>query len=109
MFYLWQIAEKKITKSKVDVTFKGAAGMSKDDKASLSENDLMLHVDFAGSYKNNQKDAIQSACFGNQCFKLFTACCYAESSHNNNIINDNVTRPRHSRVYELPANSCPQD
>ena len=28
-----------------------------DIKASLSENDLMFHVDFAESYKNNQQDA----------------------------------------------------
>ena len=26
----------------------------------LSENDLMFHVDFAESYKNDQQDAIQS-------------------------------------------------
>ena len=31
MFYLWQIIENKITKSKVDVTFKDAAEMFKDD------------------------------------------------------------------------------
>ena len=30
-------------------------------KASLSEKDLMLHVDFAVSYKNDQQDTIQSA------------------------------------------------
>ena len=28
------------------------------------------------SYKNEQQDAIQSAYFGNQCFSIFTACCY---------------------------------
>ena len=31
MFYLWQIIENKITKSIVDVTFKDAAEMFKDD------------------------------------------------------------------------------
>ena len=61
-------SEKKITKSKVDVMFKDTAEMFKDDiktlkehiyvkrkqvntyheiEASLSENDLILHVDFA--------------------------------------------------------------
>ena len=62
-FYRWQIIEKKISKSKVDVTFKDAAEMFKNDikilkehiyikrrqvnayyeiNVSLSENDLML-------------------------------------------------------------------
>ena len=35
---------------------------------------LMLHVDFAESYKNDQQEAIQSAYFGNRCFRIFTAC-----------------------------------
>ena len=99
MFYRWQIIEKKIIKSKVDVTFKDAAEMFKDDintlkeniyikrrqanvyheiKASFSENDLMLHVDFVESYKNDQQDAIQSAYFGNQYIKIFTACCHKQ-------------------------------
>ena len=30
-------------------------------KASISENDLMFHMDFAVSYKNDQQDTIQSA------------------------------------------------
>ena len=59
-------------------------------EASLSENDLMLHADFAKSYKYDQQDAIQSAHFRNQCFSIFKACCYAESPNNNNVKNDNV-------------------
>ena len=39
-------------------------------------NDLILQVDFAKCYEYYQQDAIQSACFGNQCFSIFTACCY---------------------------------
>ena len=95
--YLWQRVEKKITKCKVNVTFKGPAEMVKDDiktlkehiyikrrqvnsydeiKFSLSENNLMVHVYF------DQQDAIRSAYFGNQCFRIFTACCYAESPNN---------------------------
>ena len=104
-------SEKKITKSKVDVMFKDAAEMVKDDiktlkehiyvkrkqvntyheiEASLSENDLMLHVDFAENYKNDQQDATQSAYFRNQCFRIVTACCYAKSPNNNDFRNDNV-------------------
>ena len=59
-------------------------------KASLSENDLVLHVDFAESYKNDQQDATQSAHFENQCFSIFTEYCYAYSSNNNDARNDNV-------------------
>ena len=116
------------------VTFKDAVEMFKDDikiskehiyiqrmhvntyheiKASLSENDLMLHVDFAESCKNDQQDAIQSAYFGNQCFRIFTACSYAKSPNNNDVRNDVIVtkkfRPRESRVYELPAKCCPRD
>ena len=75
-FYCWQIFEKKIDRSKADVTFKDAVEMFKDDiktlrehirikreqinanheiKSSFSENNLMLHADFAESYKNDQQ------------------------------------------------------
>ena len=50
----------------------------------------MLYVDFAESSKNNQQDAIESAYFGKQCFRIFTGCCYTESHHNDNVRNDNV-------------------
>ena len=59
-------------------------------KASFSETDLMFHVDFAESYKSDLQDAIQSAYFVDQCFSIFTACCYIKSPHSNNVRNDNV-------------------
>ena len=59
-------------------------------KASLSENYLMLHVNFAESYKNDQQDVIQSAYFGNQYFRILTACCNAKIPNNNDVRNDNV-------------------
>ena len=111
MFYPCLIVEKKVTKSKVDVTLKDKAEMFKDDiktlkqhiyikrrlvnayndiKASLSESDLILHVDFAERCTNDQEDPIQSAYFRNQCFDIFTECFYAESSDNNDVRNDNV-------------------
>ena len=130
MFYLWLIVEKKITKLKVDVTFKDAAEMFKDDiktlkehiyikrrlvnsyneiKASLSENDLILPVYFAESYKNNQQDAIQSAFSENQCYSIFTECCYTESFNNNDVRNDNVIvvieSSNHDRIASM---SCLQ-
>ena len=38
MFYFWQIVEKTITKSEVDVTFKDAAEMFKDNIKTLKEH-----------------------------------------------------------------------
>ena len=45
-------------------------------KAELSHGDLLVHVDFDESYRNDQQNEIQSAYFGNQSFSLFTSCCY---------------------------------
>ena len=45
-------------------------------KAELSNGDLLVHVDFAESHRNNQQNEIQSAYFGNQSFSLFISCCY---------------------------------
>ena len=95
-----QTVDYKITKSRIEVTFKDAIEMLKEEvailkehihikwrqvndyqemKASLGPNDLMIQVDFAGSYTNEQQDAIQSAYFGNQYFSIFTVCCYLTS------------------------------
>ena len=46
-------------------------------KDSFKDDDLMVQVDFAESYKNEQQSFIQRAYFGNQCFSIFTACCYS--------------------------------
>ena len=76
-------------------------------KASLSPNDLMIQVDFAESYKNEQQDAIKSAYCGNQCFSIFTKCCYFNIQ--GKIKNDNVIvvteRSDHDRVASM---SCLQ-
>ena len=45
-------------------------------KAELFDGDLLVHVDFAESYRNNQQNEVQSTYFGNQSFWLFTSCCY---------------------------------
>ena len=78
-------------------------------KASLSEKDLMIREDFTESYKNNQQDAIQSAYFGKQCFRIFAACFYAKGPNNNNVKNDNVIvvtkSSEHDRVAPM---SCLQ-
>ena len=88
---------QKITKATIEVSFTYVTEMFKEEVASLKEhihirtkqvkayremkaspadNDLMVRTDFVESYKNDQRDAIQSAYFGNQCFIISTACCY---------------------------------
>ena len=74
---------------------------------SLSENDFMLHVDFAESYKNDQQDAIQSVYFGNQCFRIFTACFHTKSPNNKDVRNDNViVVPASSNHDKAASMSC---
>ena len=72
-------------------------------KDSLKDDDLMVQVDFAESYRNEQQDAIQRAYFGNQCFSIFTACCYSKVT--GKIKNDNVVivteRSDHDRVASM--------
>ena len=46
----------------------------------------MLNVDFAESYKNDKRDAY----FGNQYFRILTACCYTKRPNNNDVRNDNA-------------------
>ena len=36
------------------------------NKAELSDRNLLVHVDFAESYRNDQQNEIKSAYFGNQ-------------------------------------------
>ena len=115
---------KKITQTTIEVSFKNAIEIYKEEVASLKEhihiqrrrvnayremkashtdNDLMVHTDFAESYKNDQQDVVQSAYFGNQCFSFFTACCYSnidEKVKNRNVIM--VTeRSDHNRVTSM--------
>ena len=65
----------------------------------------MLHEDFAEIYKNHQQDAMQKAYFGNQCFRIFTACYSAKSPNNNDVDNDNVIvvteSSNHDRVASI--------
>ena len=92
-YFAWQSVEKRITKSKLTVSFEDAivffknqvktlkehiyikrvqSNAYRDIKSSLTTEDLVVHVDFAESYRNDQQDAIQSAYFGNQSFSIFT-------------------------------------
>ena len=67
----------------------------------------MLHEDFAEIYKNHQQDAIQKAYFGNQYFRIFTACFYAKSPNNNDVRNYNVIVVTESSYHDRVASiSC---
>ena len=41
------------------------------------------------SPKNDQQDAYKVHIFGNQCFSIFTACCYTKLPNNKKVRNDN--------------------
>ena len=102
-FYRWQTIDKKICKAKIEMNCNTAIEMFKEEVAVLKEHihikrrqvnahremkdsfiddDVMVQVDFTESYKSEQQDVIQSAYFGNQCFSIFTACCYFKVSGN---------------------------
>ena len=69
----------------------------------------MLREDFVEIYKNHQEDAIQKVYFGYQCFRIFTACCYAKSPNNNDVRNDNVIVATESSDHDRVASlSCLQ-
>ena len=52
-------------------------------KNSLTNDELLVHVDFAENYRNDQQDEIQTTYFGHQSFSLFTSCCYYKDEENN--------------------------
>ena len=108
-FYRWQTIDKKTCKAQIEMSFNTAIEMFKEEvavlkehihikrrqvnahremKDSFNDDDLMVQVDFTESCKNEQQDVILSAYFGNQCFSIFTACCYSKVS--GKIKNDNL-------------------
>ena len=62
----------------------------------MSNGDLLVHVDFAESYRNDQQNEIQSSYFGDQSFSLFTSRCYFEGV---------TTEIRNKSVVVLTENS----
>ena len=73
-------------------------------KAELSDGDLLVHVDFAESYRNDQQNEIQSAYFGNQSFSLFTSSCYfkgATSEIRNNSVIAVTENSDHNRTTSM--------
>ena len=47
-----------------------------DQKDGITVDSLLVHVDFAENYRNDQQNEIQSAYFGHQSFSFFTSCYY---------------------------------
>ena len=97
IYFTWKKVDKKVTTTQQVVSFNDAVCIFKSQirvvkehifvkrvqndnynrhKAELSNSDLLVRVDFAESYKNDQQNEIQSDYFGNQKFLLFTSCCY---------------------------------
>ena len=72
-------------------------------KANLHDNEVIIQVDYSENYANKDQHQIQSAYFGQQCFSIFTACCYLQIDEV--LVNENVTvtseESDHSRIAAL--------
>ena len=98
-FYRWETRDKYITKIQIREPFEEAAARFKKSivslkshiyskraqnryynlvKESLDHGQILVHVDYAESYKNSKQNEIQNAYFGNTTFSIFTACCYTK-------------------------------
>ena len=51
-------------------------------KNEMSENSILLHVDFAENYENKQQGEGQSTYFGDTSFNLFTGAAYIRKNNN---------------------------
>ena len=54
-------------------------------KNELKTGEALIHVDCSESYNNTQQDEIQSACFGQQNFSIFTSCSYYRESEQDDL------------------------
>ena len=99
-FYKWETPDKHAAKVRITLPFdeaidifKASVTVLKKDiyskrvqnreynriKESLDHCEILVHVDYAESYKNVHQNEIQSAYFGSSIFNIFTACCYTKS------------------------------
>ena len=65
---------------------------------------MLVHVDFAESYRNDNENEIQSDYSGNQSFLLFTSCCYfkgATSEIGNKIVVVVTENLDHNRITSM--------
>ena len=75
-------------------------------KAESSDGDLLVHVDFAESYRNDQLNKIRNAYFGNQSFSLFASCCYFEGVTNEIRNKSVVVLTQHSDPNRITSMNC---
>ena len=68
----------------------------KKHKAELSDGDLLVHDDFAETYRNDQQNEIQSAYFENESFPLFPSCCFFKGA---------TSQIRNKRIVMVNENS----
>ena len=65
---------------------------------------MLVHVNLAESYRNDQQNEIQSTYFGNQSFSLFTSCCYFKGA-TSEIRNESVVvvmeNSDHNRITSM--------
>ena len=54
-------------------------------KANIKVNNVLIHLDYSENYKSQDQNEIQSACFGQPSFSLFTACPYYRCSETKEI------------------------
>ena len=65
---------------------------------------MLVRVDFAESYRNDQQNEIESAYLGNQSFSLFTSCCYfkgAASEVRNESLVVVTQNSNHNRITSI--------
>ena len=119
-FYGWETLDKHVTKIRISEPFQEASERFKESvvslkrhvyskrsqnrhynhvKESLDHGQILVHVDYAESYKKSQQNEIQSAYFGNSTFSIFTACCYTKSMDNGGLKKDSIVVVNESKEH----------
>ena len=76
-------------------------------KDELKTGEALIHVDFSASYNNAQQDEIQSACFGQQSFIIFTSYSYCREAKQGNLTNIPIAVISESSKYSrIAAFTC---
>ena len=123
-FYCWETPDKHVTKIRINEPFEEPTERFKESvvslkrhiyskrsqnrhynhvKESLDHGKILVHVDYAESYKNSQQNEIQSAYFRNSTFSIFTACCYTKSLDNGGLRKDSIVVVNDSEEHNRSA------
>ena len=119
-FYRWETPDKHVTKIRISEPFEEATERFKESvvslkrhiyykrsqnrhynhvKESLDHGQILVHVDYAESYKNQQQNEIQSTYLGNSTFSIFTACCYTKLLDNGGLKIDSIVVVNESKEH----------